>query len=70
MTEAERAALFRRQAQAREDEALRRWTALRGDSQAYRELCAATEALIEDPGWDPIERVLPSERVEVVVSEE
>lgn len=59
MTEEERAALFRRQAQARQDNARARWVALKGDPQMYQRLRRLTETLIEDPGWDPIDRGVP-----------
>ncbi len=57
MTEEERAALYRRQAQAREKAVLARWKALAGSTSAYNECQAATEALMRDEGWDPIEYV-------------
>lgn len=54
MTEEERAALFRRQAQAREDARFRRWLALSGSQERYRQRLAATQALMRDEGWDPV----------------
>lgn len=57
MTEEERAALYRQQAQAREDAALARWKALAGSAARYRALYEATKALRRDEGWDPVERM-------------
>lgn len=55
MTEEERAALYHRQAQAREQAALARWKALAGNASKYAGLLAGTEALLHDDGWDPVE---------------
>ncbi len=62
MTEEERAALYRQQAQARERAALARYRALAGSASAYQQRLAETEALCRDDGWDPIEYLTPEER--------
>lgn len=62
MTEEERAALYRQQAQAREHSALARYRALAGSPAAYRQRLAETEPLRRDEGWDPVEHLTPEER--------
>ncbi len=61
-TEAERAALYRQQAQARERAALARYRALAGSASAYRTRLSQTEPLRRDDGWDPVEYLTPEER--------
>jgi len=62
MTEEERAKQYREQAQRREQAALARWKALAGSASAYAQLLARTKAVMHDPGWDPVEYVLETER--------
>jgi len=64
MTEAERAALYCTQAQLRENAVLARWQALAGSASAYVVRLVATEPLRHDEGWDPVERVTDSERLQ------
>ena len=62
MTEEERAALYRLQAQERERAALARYRALAGSASAYAQRLAENEPLRRDDGWDPIEYLMSEDR--------